>query len=229
MWDLIEPPDGANIIGSKLVFHYKLDADGKVVTRKTRLVTQGFSQTEGIDYTEMFSPTAKLSTICIIAAIAARNDWELEQTDINGAYLNAWITDTIYMRQPKGYETPGKEHQVCRLNRVIYGLKQSRCKWYKTFSAIMYKFRFTCCETEHAVFYQYTGQDTLIVAVDVDDLTMAGNTKASIQRFKNELRTMFKIKDLGDLHWLLGIEVKHDRELRTISFSQCAYIERILE
>jgi hypothetical protein len=108
-------------------------------------------------------------------------------------------------------------------------LKQSGREWYETFSAVMYKFRFTRCETEHAVFYRYTGQDALIVAVDVDDLTMAGNTKASIQRFKNELRTTFKIKDLGNLHWLLGIEVKRDRESRTISFSQRAYIERIIE
>jgi Reverse transcriptase (RNA-dependent DNA polymerase) len=133
------------------------------------------------------------------------------------------------MRQPKGYETPGKEHQVCCLNHVIYGLKQSRREWYETLTAVMYKFNFTRCETEHAVFHRYTGQDALIVTVDVDDLTIAGNSKESIQRFKNELKTTFKIKDLGDLHWLLGIEVKRDRESRTISFSQCAYIERILE
>jgi Reverse transcriptase (RNA-dependent DNA polymerase) len=211
------------------VFHYKHDASGMVVAHKTRLVAQGFSQAEGIDYNEVFSPTTKLSAICIIAAIATRNNWELEQTDIDGAYLNARIKDIIYMCQPKGYETPGEEHQVCRLNRAIYGLKQSGREWYETFTTVMYKFNFTHCETEHAVFHRYAGQDALIIAVDVDDLTTAGNSKESIQRFKNELQTTFKINDLGDLHWLLGIEVKRDRESCTISFSHHAYIERILE
>jgi Reverse transcriptase (RNA-dependent DNA polymerase) len=133
------------------------------------------------------------------------------------------------MRQPKGYKTPGKEHQVCCLNHTIYGLKQSGREWYETFTAVMYKFGFTHCETEHAVLHRYAGQDALIVAVDVDDLTMARSSKELIQRFPNELQTTFKIKDLGDLHWLLGLEVKRDCESRTISFSQSAYIERILE
>jgi Reverse transcriptase (RNA-dependent DNA polymerase) len=77
-WDLVEPPDGANIVGSRLVFHYKHDVNGNVVAHKTRLVTQGFTQTLGIDYNETFSPTAKLSAIRIIITITIRNDWELE-------------------------------------------------------------------------------------------------------------------------------------------------------
>ena len=124
-WDLVEPPDGANIVGSRFVFHYKHDSSGKIAAYKARLIAQGFLQAAGIDYNETFSPTTKLSVVQIIAAIAARNDWELEQTDIDGAYLNAQLQDTIYMHQPKGYETPGKEHHVCHLNCVIYGLKQS--------------------------------------------------------------------------------------------------------
>jgi Reverse transcriptase (RNA-dependent DNA polymerase) len=95
--------------------------------------------------------------------------------------------------------------------------------------SIMYRFGFMRCEAEHAVFHRYDNQDALIVAMDVDDLTMAGNSKSTIHRFKDELRTALKIKDLGDLHWLLGIEVKRDRRLRMISFSQRAYIEKIIE
>ena len=90
--------DGANIVGSRFVFHYKHDSSSKVAAYKTRLVAQGFLQAAGIDYDETFSPTAKRSAVRIIAAIAARNDWELEQTDIDGAYLNVQLRDTIYMR-----------------------------------------------------------------------------------------------------------------------------------
>jgi Reverse transcriptase (RNA-dependent DNA polymerase) len=224
-WDLVEPPGGMNIVGSKLVFHYKHDASGKVVAYKTRLVAQSFSQSEGIDYNEMFSPTTKLSAIHIIAAIAVRNNWELKQTDIDGTYLNAPITETVYMRQAKGYEVPSKENHVYCLNHAIYGSKQSGRGWYDMFCSIMYRFRFARCEVEHAVFYRYAGQDALIVTVDVDDLTMAGNTKRAIHKFKDELHTVLKIKDLGELHWLLGIEVKRDRATHDIAIPACVYSE----
>src|SRR5882672_9670863 len=93
----------------------------------------------------------------------------------------------------------------------------------------MLKLGFTQCQAEHAVFYKYTGKDMLIVAVDIDDLTMAGNMKATILRFKDQLRDVFKIKDLGDLCWLLGIEVKRDHTRWTIMFSQCLYIDKIIQ
>ena len=70
-WELVNPPKGANIIRSHFIFHYQHNAAGKIASRKVRLVSQGFSQQEGVDYNETFSPMAKLSAICIIAAIAA--------------------------------------------------------------------------------------------------------------------------------------------------------------
>jgi len=97
---------------------------------KARLVVQGFTQEEGIDYKETFSLNAKLSAICIIAAIATQNNWELKQTDIDRAYLNATLLETIYMCQPKGYGTPGKEQHVCHLQHMLYSLKQAGCKWF---------------------------------------------------------------------------------------------------
>jgi len=101
-WELVDPPKDVNIFGSHFVFHYKLDVAGKVESCKVRLVAQGFSQ-QGVDYNETFSLMAKLSAICIIAALVAHNNWELEQTDIDGVYLNAPLMETIYMRQPRGY------------------------------------------------------------------------------------------------------------------------------
>ena len=228
-WILVEPPPNANIVGSRMVLHYKRNATGHVASRKLRFVVQGFSQAEGIDYNETFAPTAKLSAIRIIAALAARNDWELEQTDVDGAYLNAPLKETIYMRQAKGYEAPGKEKHVCLLKRAIYGLKQAGREWYELLCQIMLKLGFRRCRIEHVVFCKYNETDALIVAADVDDMTIAGNSKTAIRRFKEGLGHEVKIKDLGDLHWMLGIEVERDRGARTISFSQQAYIRKILE
>jgi len=100
------------------MLHYKHDSDGNIASQKASIM-QGFMQEQGIDYRETFSPTAKLSAIHIISAISANNDWELEQTDIDGAYLNAPLSETIYMRKPKGYETPGKEQHICLLQHCI--------------------------------------------------------------------------------------------------------------
>lgn len=135
----------------------------------------------------------------------------------------------VYMRQLKGYETPGKEHHVCHLNQVIYGLKQSGREWYNMLCGIMQQFGLMHCKTKHAVFHKHNDNDTLIITVDVDNLTMAGNTKTVIHKFKDKLRTILRIKDFGDLHWLLGIKVECNHKLHMISFSQHPYIEKIIK
>ena len=98
---LVKPPPNVNIVGSQIILCYKLDKDGKIGSHKSQLLAQGFTQQEGIDFTDTFSPTAKLTAVRIIAAIAVWNDWELEQTDVDAAYLIASLKEDIYMCQPK--------------------------------------------------------------------------------------------------------------------------------
>ena len=113
--ELVTPLPNANIVGSCIVLHYKLGKYGSVNSQKSRLVAQGFTQHEGINFNDTFSPTAKLTAIWIIAEIAVRNNWELEQTDADAAYLNASLKENIYMRQPKGFEVPSQEDKVIHL------------------------------------------------------------------------------------------------------------------
>jgi Reverse transcriptase (RNA-dependent DNA polymerase) len=148
---------------------------------------------------------------------------------VDGAYLNAPLKETIYMRQAKGYEVPGKETHVCLLKRAIYGLRQAGHEWYELLCKIMHGLSFKQCRVEHAVFYKNEAGDMLFVAADVDDMTIAGSSRDAIQRFKEGLSQQVKIKDLGDLQWMLGIEVTRNRKACTISFSQRAYIAKILE
>ena len=130
--ELVTPPPNTNIVGSQIVLHYKLGKDRSVSSWKSRLVIQGVIQWEGIEFNNTFSLTAKLRAIWIIAAIAVRNDWELEQTDIDAAYLNASLKENIYMWQPKGFKVPSQENKVIHLKQVIYRLRQSGHEWYKT-------------------------------------------------------------------------------------------------
>src|SRR5882724_9057852 len=135
---------------------------------------------------------------------------------------------SIYMCQPPGFKIPGKEGHICHLQLAIYGLKQAGHKWYEPFRKTLGNIVFSRCQVEHAVFYQCDKDDYVIMAVDVDNLSIAGNTRSAIAKFKQQLCAKFKIKDMGELHWLLSIEVKRDCTACTITFSQAAYIERIL-
>ena len=155
-------------------------------------------QIEGVNYNETFALTAKLSAIRIIAALAVRNDWELEQTDVDSAYLNTPLKVTIYMWQAKGYEEPGKSNHICLLKRAIYGLRQAGREWYDMLCQIMYGLNFKCCQVEHVVFYKHEAADMILVAADMDNMTIAGSSKRVICKFKEGLNQKVKIKDLGN-------------------------------
>jgi hypothetical protein len=230
-WELTNAPDGANIVGSKWVFRAKKDAAGNVVRYKARLVAQGFSQVPGVDYFDTFAPVAKLASIRTVLALAASNDMELHQIDIKGAYLNGELTEqeTIYMSQPPGYHAPNSSGKVCHLRKTLYGLKQSGRRWYQKLVDIMLtKLRFSRCDVDQAVFFRRTSNAAAIILVHVDDCTIAASSQALVVNFKEEISKHVEITDLGELHWLLGIEIKRDREKRTIHLSQRSYIDSII-
>ncbi|KIO08044.1 hypothetical protein M404DRAFT_78898, partial [Pisolithus tinctorius Marx 270] len=231
-WELVDLPSGANIVGSKWVFRAKKDAAGNVVRYKARLVAQGFSQVEGIDYFDTFAPVATLASIRVVLAMAARSNLELHQIDIKGAYLNGTLTDdeVIYMRQPPGFESVDHPQKVCRLRKTLYGLKQSGCRWYQRLVEILVdELKFTHCSVDQAVYFRRrsTGE-LIIIVVHVDDCTIAATLLSEIEEFKKDIRKHVEITDLGELHWLLGIEVTRNRDDRAISLCQRPYIESII-
>ena len=128
-WNLVEPPKECNVIGCKWVFRVKYDGNGNVKCFKSRLVAQVFLQRHGVNYGEVFSPVAHLSSIRILLAFAAENKLQIHQMDVVSAFLNGELKEEIYMRQPPGYELKRKEELVCKLRKSIYGLKQSPCCW----------------------------------------------------------------------------------------------------
>jgi hypothetical protein len=233
-WELVDLPAGANLVGSKWVFRVKKDASGQVVRFKARLVAQGFSQVPGVDYFDTFAPVAKLASIRTVFAMAAKLDFELHQIDIKSAYLNGELTEdeNIFMKQPPGYPAPNSAGKVCHLLKTLYGLKQSGRRWYQKLVEILVKrLEFVRSDVDQAVFYRHGGDNghaTIIVVVHVDDCTIAASTLSLIVAFKRQISQYVEITDLGELHWLLGIEIKRDRERRTIHLSQRSYIDSIL-
>ena len=156
----------------------------------------------------------------------------LHQVDIKGAYLNGVLREDeiLYMQHPPGYKTPDMGKRVLRLQKALYGLKQAGRRWYQTFSSILASLGFIQCSVDQAVYHKTSAAagELIVIAVHVDDCTIAASRPRLVEDFKAGLSKHVEVTDLGELHWMLGIEVKRDRAAGTIHLSQRAYIDSIL-
>jgi len=215
----------------KWVFKVKKDATGNIKQYKARLVAQGYTQVPGVNYFDTFAPVAKLASIRTVLALAARHDWEIHQVDVKSAYLNGEFEDAevIYMRQPPGFpisDCPGK---VLHLLRPLYGLKQSGRRWYEKLRELLEEAGFRRCESDHAVFIRRKGDTLGIITIHVDDMMIVASSTRLVQDIKCQLKGKVEISDLGEIHWLLGFEIQHDRDARTLSLSQKSYIDSVVK
>nr|KYP72406.1 Retrovirus-related Pol polyprotein from transposon TNT 1-94 [Cajanus cajan] len=152
-WTLVPYQGQENVIDSKWVFKTKYKADGTVERRKARLVAKGFQQTAGVDFDETFSPVIKASTMRIILAITVHYNWEVRQMDINNAFLNGYLKETIFMHQPEGFTDPNKPHHVCKLIKAIYGLKQAPRAWFDRLKKVLLHWGFQNTHSDSSLFF----------------------------------------------------------------------------
>ncbi|WVZ76222.1 hypothetical protein U9M48_024211 [Paspalum notatum var. saurae] len=139
VWDLVEPPPNCRPIGTKWVFKNKQGENGMVVKNKARLVAHGFCQKEGIDYEETFARVARLEAIRILLAFAASKRFKLQQMDVKSAFLNGFIEEEVYVRQPPGFESARFLDRVYKLRKALYGLKQAPRAWYARLKSFLLK------------------------------------------------------------------------------------------
>jgi hypothetical protein len=130
VWELAHPPLGCKPIGTKWVPKNKQGENGEVVRYKSRLVAQGYSQEEGIDYENTFAPIAHLEAIRILLAFSVAKGFNLYQMDVKSAFLNGVLEEEVYMKQPPGFESEKYPHRVYKLRKALYGLKQAPRAWY---------------------------------------------------------------------------------------------------
>ncbi|XP_031280369.1 endoglucanase 15-like [Pistacia vera] len=129
-WILVPPLPDKNVVGSKWVFRTNYNADASLQKYKARLIAKRFQQTPGLDYFKTFSPVIKPSIIRIILTLAVTNGWDIQQVDVNNAFLNGTLNEKVYMSQPIGFEDPARPSYVCKLNKALYGLKHALRAWF---------------------------------------------------------------------------------------------------
>ncbi|GJU79223.1 retrovirus-related pol polyprotein from transposon TNT 1-94 [Tanacetum coccineum] len=131
VWTLVPLPYGKIAIGSKWVFRNKKDEHGTTIKNKARLVAQGYSQEEGIDYDETFAPVARMEAIRIFLAFATYMNFKVYQMDVKSSFLNGKLKEEVYVKQPPGFESSEFPDYVCKLDKALYGLKQAPKACYK--------------------------------------------------------------------------------------------------
>ncbi|GJY94648.1 putative zinc finger, CCHC-type containing protein [Tanacetum coccineum] len=175
VWELAELPKGAKPVGCNWVYKTKLDPNGNVERYKARLVTKGYTQKEGIDYKETFSPVSRKDSLRIVMALVAHFDLELHQMDVKTAFLNGDFHEDVYMAQPQGFKSKGQEHLVCKLKKSICGLKQASRQWYLKFDEVMKKHNFIKNQVDQCVYLKMSGSNFIILVLYVDDIPLASN------------------------------------------------------
>ncbi|KAA0036818.1 Cysteine-rich RLK (RECEPTOR-like protein kinase) 8 [Cucumis melo var. makuwa] len=220
-WEICALPKGHKTVGCKWVFYLKYKEDGTLDRHKARLVAKGFTQTYGIDYSETFSPVAKLNTVRVLLFVAVNKDWPLYQLDVKNAFLNGDLVEEVYMSPPPGFEAQFGQ-QVCKLQKSLYGLKQSLRAWFDRFTTFVKSQGYSQGHSDHTLFTKAskTGKIAILI-VYVDDIVLTGDDQTKISQLKQRMGDEFEIKDLENLKYFLGMEVARSKE--GISVSQRKY------
>lgn len=224
VWELVNKPDGKNILKCKWVYKIKRNCNGEVVKFKARLVAVGCAQKYGIDFQDTFAPVVRYSTLRLFFALSVKIGLQIHHVDISTAFLNGDLKEDIYMSQPDGIESiPGK---VYKLKKAVYGLKQASKCWYDKVHIVMTEMGFNQSEYEPCVYLWKDGFKLVIVALYVDDFFIFFNDFSQCDKLKSVLSVNFSTKDLGPVSECLSMKVTKSEY--SIKLDQRAYCEKLL-
>ena len=226
VWELVQKPKGANVVGTRWVYDVKLDSSGAVQRYKARLVAQGFSQKKGIDYNETFAPTMHIKTMRILLALAARDNLRAYQYDISTAFLHASLSEEVYVRQPPGHVVKGKENWVYKLRKAMYGLKNAPKAFSDHFMSVLKRLGFTQSTRDSCLWSYKLGKYYAHYLFHVDDILCVSNSDALRSALFRKLEKHFKIKDEGEISKFLGIRITR-LEDGSFTLDQQSYIEKV--
>ena len=227
VWELVSPPENQSIIGTKWIFRNKTNETGQIIRNKARLVAQGYTQEEGLDYDETFAPMARLESIRILLAYACYMDFKLYQMDVKSAFLNGLINEEVYVKQPPGFEDIKNPDFVYKLKKALYGLKQAPRSWYERLSTFLIEKGYIMGKVDHTLFIKRDGKDQIVVQIYVDDIIFGATSDKLIEIFSEEMTNQFEMSMIGELSYFLGLQIKQMD--KGIFLNQEKYVDEMLK
>ncbi|CAI7844375.1 unnamed protein product, partial [Closterium sp. NIES-53] len=223
------PPAGANIVSGMWIFRVKRPP-GSPPVFKARYVARGFSQRQGVDYFQTFSPTLKMTTLRVLLHVAAHRDYELHSLDFSTAFLQGSLHKEIWLRRPPGFTGSFPPGTQWSLWRPVYGLRQAPREWHDTLRTTLAALGFAPSTADPSLFLR---TDTLLppfyILVYVDDLVFATADTAGLAHVKSELQKRHTCTDLGELRSYLGLQITRDRARHTITVTQSHMVQQVLQ
>ncbi|CAI7763318.1 unnamed protein product, partial [Closterium sp. NIES-53] len=223
------PPPGANIVSGMWIFRVKRPP-GSPPVFKARYVARGFSQRQGVDYFQTFSPTPKMTTLRVLLHVAAQRDYELLSLDFSTAFLQGSLHEEIWLCRPPvftGSFPPGTQWS---LRRPVYGLRQAPREWHDTLRTTLAALGFALSTSDPSLFLRTdTSLPPFYILVYVDDLVFATADTAGLAHVKSELQKRHTCTHLGELRSYLGLQITRDRAQRTITLTQSHMVQQVLQ
>lgn len=226
-WDLVPRPANTNVVRCMWLYKHKLDADGVPRRHKSRLVANGKSQEEGVDYNDTFAPVVKPATIRAVLDVSLARNWPIHQLDVKNAFLHGELEETIYMQQPPGFIDDKFPSHVCKLKKAIYGLKQAPRAWNSRFANFVKSIGFKRSDTDTSLFTYNNGSRMAYLLLYVDDIILTASDDTFLRFIVTTLQKEFPMSDSGKLHYFLG--VKAEFKNGGIFLSQQSYAEDIIQ
>ncbi|CAI7813188.1 unnamed protein product [Closterium sp. NIES-53] len=223
------PPPGANIVSGMWIFRVKRPP-GSLPVFKARYVARGFSQRQGVDYFQTFSPTPKMTTLRVLLHIAAQRDYELHSLGFSTAFLQGSLHEEIWLRHPPGFTRSFPPSTQWSLRRPVYGLRQAPREWHNTLRTTLAALGFALSTADPSLFLRTdTSLPPFYILVYDDDLVFATADTAGLAHVKSELQKRHTCTDLGELRSYLGLQITRDRAQRTITLTQSYMVQQVLQ
>ncbi|CAI7813449.1 unnamed protein product [Closterium sp. NIES-54] len=223
------PPPGANIVDGMWIFRVKWPP-GTPPAFKACYVARGFSQREGVDFFQTFSPTPKMTTLWVLLHIAAQRDYELHSLDFSKAFLQGSLYEAIWLRRPRGFTGSFSKGTKWSLRRPVYGLRQAPREWHDTLRTTLAALGFAPSTADLLLFLRTdTSLPPFYVLVYVDDLVFATADTKALTLAKAELHERYTCIDLGELRSYLGLQITWDRARRTNTLTQSHMVQQVLQ
>ena len=198
VWDLVPRTNTQQVIETKWVFRNKIDETGFITKNKACLVAKGYSQEEGIDYDDTYSPIARLEATRLLLVFVSLMDFKLFQIDVKSAFFNGYIKEEVYVSQPPRFIDYDFPNHVYKLKKALYGLNQAPRSWYKRLSNFLLEQKFERGKVVTTFFIKKTKKDILLVQIYVDDIIFGATNDALCKEFAKIMQGEFEMSMMGE-------------------------------